>query len=366
MKKIIKAVLFVAIFTSLLFLLFIFSAVLLEYRPQPSELAYVVCENSLNERLPASSITLLSYNIGYCGLGEDADFFMDGGTSARFSDIDTVKKNMYGIGDILKKNMSDIILLQEVDRHSRRSFYIDQAEYYSNLFSGYESQFALNFKVFFVPIPIYDPIGKVESGVMTVSRFKTEGKGRRYQLPGSFSWPNRMFNLKRSVLVNRFIDESGNEWVLLNLHLSAYDDGNLREKELEFIRNYILEEYNSGRFVIAGGDWNHILPRISKDTFSPYTTKEKDLFWVKELPENWTPEGWTWAIDRSSPTVRSNESGYSPGQNFTTVIDGFLLSPNIELIKVKTINTRFKYSDHEPVLIKVRAKEYPETDDEQG
>ena len=208
-----------------------------------------------------------------------------------------------------------------------------------------------------MPVPVFNPMGSVNSGLMTLSKFNSDGKGARYQLPGSFPWPNRLFNLKRALLVNRLPDEStGKEWVIINLHLSAYDDGNLRDKELEFIREFLINEYDSGNFVVAGGDWNHILPGFNMGSFGDYRTKEKNLFRVKTLPENWMPGGWTWAYGKDVATVRSNEAPYKPGRNFTTVIDGFLLSPNLKINNVETINTNFKYSDHQPVLVEITYK----------
>ena len=40
----------------------------------------------------------------------------------------------------------------------------------------------------------------------------------------------------------------------------------------------------------------------------------------------------------------------------TTVIDFFLLSPNVETASVKCINLEFKNSDHNPVIITAKLK----------
>ena len=38
------------------------------------------------------------------------------------------------------------------------------------------------------------------------------------------------------------------------------------------------------------------------------------------------------------------------------VIDGFILSPNVELTSVQTQDDGFRFSDHNPVLLSIRLK----------
>ena len=44
------------------------------------------------------------------------------------------------------------------------------------------------------------------------------------------------------------------------------------------------------------------------------------------------------------------------GKTFTTLIDFYLVSPNVEILEVKTIDLDFKYSDHQPISLKVKLK----------
>ena len=58
------------------------------------------------------------------------------------------------------------------------------------------------------------------------------------QLPCPFSWPTRIANLKRCLLVERIpIADSDKELVLVNLHLEAYDDGEGKGKPRQPKRN---------------------------------------------------------------------------------------------------------------------------------
>jgi len=98
--------------------------------------------------------------------------------------------------------------------------------------------------------------------------------------------------------------------------------------------------------VIAGGDWNHGLPGSDPGRFA-WTIARPG--WYMPLPTDFTPPGFSWAVDESVPTIRSTGSAYKKGANFVAVIDGFLVSPNVEIKKVNGRNLAFQHSDHNPV-----------------
>jgi endonuclease/exonuclease/phosphatase family metal-dependent hydrolase len=52
--------------------------------------------------------------------------------------------------------------------------------------------------------------------------------------------------------------------------------------------------------------------------------------------------------------VRDNATPYVKGETFETVIDGFLISPNLEIINTKTHDLGFKNSDHNPVTVTLK------------
>ncbi|BBJ28202.1 endonuclease/exonuclease/phosphatase family protein [Athalassotoga saccharophila] len=295
--------------------------------------------------------SILTWNVGYGGLGKNADFFMSGGKTSKPANKRVVEENMNSILSFLYDQKFDFILLQEVDLRSSRTYKINEVELFSRL--PYLSYFAMNYNVQFVPVPLLSPIGKVKSGIMMLSKFEPY-RVERYALPGDLEWPRKLFELKRAFLLTRYRVDS-HDLLILNLHLSAFDDGKLRMKELEYIKSFILKEYEKGNYVIVGGDWNLIMPGLSKKHFE-FTTSEKYLKNYLEFPLNWTQPGWQWAFDPNTPTNRSNERPFVKGENFVTVIDGFLVSPNLEMISVKTIDLGFENSDHNPVHLKIKLK----------
>ncbi len=315
-----------------------------EYKPEPTENIPV----SGGSQEIGESLTLMTFNTGYGGLGEGADFFLDGGKDVNPASEDVVAGNMMGIADILEENTVDVYFLQEVDIDSDRSFNINQIEYYSGLLQK-ESAFAYNYKCEFVPFPI-PMIGQVESGLLTLSNLNVS-EAQRISLPVPFSWPLRTANLKRCLLLERVpISGSEAELVLLNLHLEAYDDGEGKKAQTEMLTQILQEEYEKGNYVIAGGDFNQIFPDTPE-----YPVAEVDSWEPGVLEQEMLPEGFSFVTDGTVPTCRSIAAPYSGDYNTTQVyvIDGFIVSPNVLVESVTTLDEQFVYSDHQPIIMEV-------------
>lgn len=319
-----------------------------EYDPDYAEKADVG-NRIITTAFADSSLRIVTFNTGYGGLSEDADFFMDGGDGVTPESEELIKTNMAGIESILKQCDADVILLQEVDTDSKRSYELNQWLQYEYDLSGYESRYALNYSCDFVPYPLSDFIGKVHSGLATFSRYDISS-ATRYALPCPFEWPVRVANLKRCLLVTRIpIEGREQELVIINLHLEAYDDdGEGRKAQTQQLLSLLEEEYAKGNYVIAGGDFNQIFP-------------DCDAYPLLD-EENWAPgqldelsDGWRYVYDDSLPTCRLLNEAYDPRSDATQyyVIDGFIVSPNVTVTSVQTLNEGFVYSDHNPVVLDI-------------
>ena len=147
----------------------------------------------------------------------------------------------------------------------------------------------------------------------------------------------------------------GKDWVMLNIHLSAFDaGGNIRVQQFKKLLEIASAYYADGKHVVIGGDWNMQLT----PTDFPHTTNEKDLFWLKVLPHENVPKDWQLVIDPTIATARTNERPYIKGENYTTIIDGFLVSPNVEVLSVTGIDTNFEFTDHQPVKAQFRSRQF--------
>lgn len=319
-----------------------------DFKPQKVVLLDVQ-NNRQNARKLSANIpfSILTFNIGYCGLDKNEDFFMDGGTMSRSSSRAQTQANLEKITSFIGSKNADVILLQEIDLDSSRSFHIDELDYIKTRLKDYAVTFGVNYKVPWVPVPMTNPMGSVYSGIVSFANFSISS-GARYQYPGNESWPVQLFELDRCFVENRIPVAGGRELVLINSHLSAFDKGGeIRKKQLAFLKSYITGEFKKGNYVIVGGDWNHALPGTDPKIFK---TTEQWPFWLQTLPGDFTPDGFKWAVDKNIPSVRTNAKSYKKGENFTVVIDGFLVSPNVTIMKVTGYDLDFENSDHNPVI----------------
>lgn len=312
-----------------------------------------VSENDRHDIVPSdSALTILTWNIGYAGLGDNMDFFYDGGQKVRDT-RERVQENFAAIHQLLKQNESkQFIFIQEIDVRSKRSYRANQAELLRQD-SNYHTAFALNYNVEFVPIPLRSPMGQVNSGIMTMSRFVPES-ATRYGYPGTFSWPSRVFNLRRCMLVNSYPTSNGKQLILINTHKSAFDDGSLKKQEMNFLRDFVLAEYAKGNYVVVGGDWNQSPPDFPLTKFGD--NFQSEFFILSNIATDYLPNGWQWVFDPEKPTNRYLNEAYQPGRTFRCLIDFFLVSPNVEVLEVKTHDLGFRNSDHNPVTMSFMLK----------
>ena len=179
-------------------------------------------------------------------------------------------------------------------------------------------------------------MGKVESGLLSLTRH-TPARVDRYSFPGNYSWPMRLFMLDRCFLVQRHPLSDGHELLIINTHNSAYDDGSLRRQQMSYLRDFLLNEYRKGNYLIVGGDWNQ-----TPFGFNPELPSHRfDTMNLTYVEKDFPAPGWNWAFDPDLPTNRRVAVPYDKATSLTTVIDCFLLSPNIGIEEVETIDLIF-------------------------
>jgi len=306
--------------------------------------------------------SITTYNIGFGAYNHDYSFFMDEGymkdgtyvkgkyATARSKKI--VLENTNGAINTVKNLNSDFVFFQEVDKKATRSYNVNQYKMLMESFGDYSSVYASNFHSAYLLYPFNDPIGKTEAGIVTLSKYKVND-AVRYRLPIDESFPNKFFDLDRCFMITRYTVSDGREIVLINVHLSAYDEGGVyRKKQLELLNSVLKEEKEKGNYVIAGGDFNHDIANSLKS----FPTNQKVPEWVYVLSNEDLEEGYSFVAGNNIPTCRSTDMPYTKDSNYSVVIDGFIVSDNVMVTGVENIAQEngelFLYSDHNPVQMK--------------
>lgn len=320
-----------------------------EFRPASVQDAAQTAGQTSATLRAGESIRVLTFNTGYAGLDKSQDFFMDGGSGVSpTGGRAKVEENLAGILVAIQEANAQIVLLQEVDQSSVRTNRIDETAYYQQN-TGLNAAYAVNYQCGFVPFPL-PPIGAVKSGVLTLSAYQP-AQAQRQSLPVPFKWPIRVANLKRCLLVERIpVADSGRELVLINLHLEAYDDGEGKVAQTRQLLDFIHQEYEKGNYVIAGGDFNQTFEGVQRFGGSWEGKWTPGVFTEDELPQ-----GVRLVYDPSLPTCRSLDQAYTGDRDNHVfyLIDGFLVTDNVQVEDVHTVDLDFAYSDHNPMLMQV-------------
>lgn len=335
----------VALVLTLAVVLLLLRSALNSYQPESVE-RLAISGPDLHQISPDDSITFLSWNIGFAGMDAGMDFFADGGKARRAASTSQVEMNYQAILKELRALDASVMFLQELPHDSFITRGVDVLGKLKSDTADYRFVFSPTVKIHSLPF-----VGNLVVGKGVFSKWDMKDAVRTAQ-PTAPDMPT--VTVQHYNILETRLPVAGQQWqwVLFNLHLAAFDDGPLRKQQLQQVMEMMAEEYRAGNRVVAGGDWNLLLA----DTSFPYTTDEKNKFWVKELPEGVILDGWQWAVDGATATCRTLEQPYQQGVNYTCVIDGFLVSPNVGIEKTETQDLQFSHSDHHPVVMKVRSR----------
>ena len=323
-----------------------------------------------------------TYNIGFGAYSQDFTFFLDTGYDengketcgydSRAKSKEEVIKNINGSIKTMKDLDLDFVLLQEVDIKGTRSHKVNQDEMFVNEFENYDSVLCVNFDSMYLPYPLYEMHGKNKSGLTTLSRYSIKEAERiEYTISDSFS---KFFDLDRCFSVSTVEVSNGKTLYLVNSHMSAYDEGGvIRHQQVTELKEYIEAKRSEGNYVIVGGDFNHDLllnnPEFnySKDN-RPFNMTLKDPTWVSPyFDENGNPplsEHFKVVASDNVPTCRNNDVEWDPSYTYRCVVDGFIISDNVEVVTHYNVETKngnlgydgFAYADHQPAYMEFKLK----------
>lgn len=292
--------------------------------------------------------TIVTQNLGFGAYTADFTFFMDGGKESRARSRESVLSCILEGAQTVGSFDPDFILFQEVDLDSTRSHHVNQYDMLRDKFSGYSSCYAQNYDSAYLFYPFHSPHGASKSSLATFSKIGITSSMRR-SLPISESF-SKFLDLDRCYSVTRIPTENGKELLLYNVHSSAYGgDDSIRAAQMTMLLEDMAREYAKGNYIVCGGDFNH---DFTGDSSQKLNGESADFGWAQPFPDQFLPDGFSKCTDYIGdtlfPTCRNCDIPYKEG-NFTIIVDGFIVSDNVECIEVENVKTGFTYSDHSPV-----------------
>ncbi|MDP5084364.1 MAG: endonuclease/exonuclease/phosphatase family protein [Yoonia sp.] len=283
-------------------------------------------------------LSILTWNIGYGALGKDADFYVDGGTSLRALSKPQIITAAKAIAQRLAQTQCDLLCLQEMAQAGILTRNVDVRTIIDDLLPNRKRYFWADLKTVFLL--------RLSHGMATYSA-KLSDHYHVLDLPDADTLMLGVIKKSYVGLITKLpITDTDKAWVIINIHLPIFNmTPAARTAQLDRLFDFAKKEFAKGNYVIIAGDWN---TRLCPTSF-PHTSDPKRGSDYTDFPQESLPAGWHIKADPKTPTVRALDATFSPGQTYTTIFDGFVVSPNVRVSSLKTLDLGFAHSDHQPV-----------------
>lgn len=192
-------------------------------------------------------LTVVSYNIGYgSGLKNNEEPVTEAELHA----------NLEKMAADLQARKPDLLLMQEVDFHSKRSFDIDQMRFLAKKLGLPYAAYVLTWNKNYVAWPYWPParhFGRVVSGQAVLSRFPIKSQQLiEFPKPANNAFWYNWFYLDR-IVQHLILDVGGEPISIYNIHLEAFAEAT-REDQITQLGRMIKADPFEAK--IAAGDFN--------------------------------------------------------------------------------------------------------------
>lgn len=205
---------------------------------------------------PNSTIKVMTWNIRF-GIGR-LPFFGDSCGDRSIFTEDEVMDALDSIAAKINELDPDIIVIQEIDRESKRTAYIDQVQWVLDYTGLNYGAYASMWQAQVIPS---DGIGRIDAGNAILSKWEIE-TAERIKLPlrGDQDALTQMFYLRRNVLKTKIAIPDQDNFYAVNTHSTAFATDDTKQKHVNKFVETLDELNTSGYSFISGGDLNSIPP----------------------------------------------------------------------------------------------------------
>ncbi|MBL7664026.1 MAG: endonuclease/exonuclease/phosphatase family protein [Bacteriovoracaceae bacterium] len=302
--------------------------------------------------IPATSrpkkLTIMTWNVAFMhGPGSE-------GTGYVKLPAEIYQQKLAEAAALIKKSGADLVLLQEIDMASSRTYFVDQvAELAKQAGLNYYAT-AVSWANNYIPFP-YWPItqqfGVMNSGGAVLSRFPIEkNELLLFEHPTTNAWWYNLFYLYRYSQAVQIKIAKDYYWVL-NQHLEAFDKVSRQAQATQLIHQIHQYHQKDSPILIVGGDLN----AIAQESFM-----NKNYF--GDSVDFYRPDSTIDLIRTTSPLKDSitveeyllNEKHYYtyPAHQADRKLDYLFVNEKFKINSAKVIQS-VTISDHLPYLIEI-------------
>jgi endonuclease/exonuclease/phosphatase family metal-dependent hydrolase len=316
------------------------------------------------EKVPAGAtdgeLRVMTWNIRF-GVGR-TKLKWDCGGEGVLVDGAEVERNLAAITARIREEDPDIVFVQEVDRLSKRSGYVDEMQLLLDDTDLNYAAWISTWRADFVPS---DGIGRLDHGQAILSRWPID-HALRFALPQVTTRPpwELYFHLHRALLEARVHVEGRAPLHLVHFHADAEDPA-IRKAQIDIFEARLRSLDEAGAAVLGGGDLNSIPPGspVWSDFVDERCDEGEGYFTDHRGEEEWLDglyAGFEAAIDletfAASPedymTFGANEE-LPPSRKLDYLFSNRPLRDGLVLQDERTGSPTTSLSDHKPLVVTV-------------
>jgi endonuclease/exonuclease/phosphatase family metal-dependent hydrolase len=212
-------------------------------------------------RQPApAALRVMTWNMKYGGAR--IDFWYEGHGETVAFDRETGVRHMRALADAVRHFDPDLLFVQEVDRPSKRSGFVDQVRLLTTWTHLRHAVYGGEWKIPFIPDR---GLGPAYSGNATLARWPLRS-GERIQLARAENHDplTNYFYLRRNILRADLLLPGGGHVVALNAHLEAFGHRQARAAQVAALLAEMRGVVAAGGAFVLGADLNLVPPGTVK------------------------------------------------------------------------------------------------------
>lgn len=299
------------------------------------------------EVLEKNELQIISWNMAYAhGIGSE-------GVDYQRHSKEKYLENLASMAKYINENKADIVLLQEIDFGSARTYFIDQLEFLSQNTELKYRAYAPTWDNQYIPFP-YWPVskhfGKMNSGGAILSRYPiVDNQVFLFNKPLNNPFWYNAFYLHRFFQAVK-VEINNKQFYVGNLHIEAFDKEARMSEAKKIIE--LKKELSSVPWLLIGGDFNSTPSYASKrSSFDGYEDDDYENDRTIDILEEGL-EDLAEVVSREEYLANEKDWFTFATNDPNRRLDYFFVNKSLNVLEKKVGDSTV--SDHFPLMMKVK------------